>query len=333
DTFQGPAFHTARWDHSVDLSGKRVACIGNAASAVQLIPEVAKVAERLTVYHRTPNWIIDKPDRAYTGLEKWIGRRIPAMSKLYRGYLWATGEYILWPAIRGNKLAAGMFRKQHEKKLAEAFPDDPEMHRRLTPDYPVGARRILYSDGYIPALARDNVDSVFDPIDRLSPAGIVAGGVERAHDVIVFSTGFHTNPFLKEIDLTGEDGLSIRDRWAEGAEAYLGVMTSGFPNFFMLYGPNTNLGSNSIVYQLEQQYEMIRKLMDRAGEGEVRVDKAAEAAFNEEVQRRLRDTAWSEVEASWYKDGEKITSNWPGPVREYKRRATNPDFDHFEFSP
>ena len=332
DDYQGAVFHTARWDHSVELDGKDIACVGNAASAIQLIPEVAKVARKLTVYHRSPNWIIDKGDRPYSALEKWIGKAVPAFAKLYRGTIWASGEYGLWPAIQGKKLQSWLFRKQHEKKLKEAFPNDPEMRAKLTPDYPVGARRILLSDNYIPALARDNVEVVFEPIERFTKTGIKAGGVERAHDVVALATGFITNPFLMEIDVRGEEGLSIRDRWADGAEAYLGVMTSGFPNFFMLYGPNTNTGHTSIVYKLEQQFEMIRKLMGRAGTGTVRVNADAEAEYNKEVQTRLRETAWDQVEASWYKDGEKVTNNWPGSSREFKQRLTHPIFDHFEFA-
>ena len=329
--YEGPAFHTARWDHSVELEGRDIACVGNAASAIQLIPEVAKVARKLTVYHRSPNWFINKGDRPYTAFEKWLGKVVPAFSKLYRGSIWASGEYGLWPAIQGKRLQSWYLRRQHEKKLKESFPNDPEMRGKLTPDYPLGARRILLSDTYFPALARNNVEVVFEPIERFTRTGIVAGGVERAHDAVTFATGFITNPFLMEIDVQGEEGLSIRERWADGAEAYLGVMTSGFPNFFILYGPNTNTGHTSIVYKLEQQFEMVRKLMKRSGEGTVRVSADAEAEYNKEVQRRLRDTAWDKVDASWYKDGEKITNNWPGSAREFKRRLTNPIFDHFEF--
>ena len=332
DDYKGPAFHTARWDHSVPLEGRDIACIGNAASAIQLIPEVAKVARKLTVYHRSPNWIIDKGDRPYSALEKWIGKTFPAFSKLYRANLWSQGEYGLWPAIQGKKLQGWVLRRQHEKKLKEAFPDDEEMRAKLTPDYPIGARRILLSDKYIEALARPNVDVVFEPIKRFTADGIVAGGVERAHDAVAMATGFITNPFLKEIAVTGENGLSLRERWANGAEAYLGVMTSGFPNLFMLYGPNTNTGHTSIIYKLEQQYQMILKLLDRAQGAVVAVREDAEAEYNREVQQRLRETAWDKIEASWYKDGEKVTNNWMGSSREFKRRLNNPVFDHFEFA-
>lgn len=332
DTYEGPAFHTARWDHSVDLDGKDIACVGNAASAIQLIPEVAKVARKLTVYHRSPNWIVNKGDRPYSRIEKWIGKTFPAISKLYRALIWAQGEYGLWPAIQGKKLQGMVLRKQHEKKLKINFPDDPEMRDKLTPDYPIGARRILLSDKYIEALARDNVEVVFEPIERFTKSGIVAGGVERAHDAVAMATGFITNPFLMEIDVTGEAGLSLKERWVDGAEAYLGVMTAGFPNLFILYGPNTNTGHTSIVYKLEQQFEIVMQLMNKSGHGLVAVKSEAETRYNEELQGRLRNTAWDKVEASWYKDGDKITNNWPGSSKEFKDRLTHPIFEHFKFS-
>jgi len=329
--YSGPAFHTADWDHSVELEERDIACVGNAASAIQLIPEVAKVAKKLTVYHRSPNWIIDKGDRPYSRLEKWIGKTFPSFAKLYRASIWCQGEYGLWPAIQGKKLQGMVLRRQHEKKLKKSFPDDAEMRAKLTPDYPIGARRILLSDTYIEALARDNVEVVFDPIERFTASGIVAGGVKRAHDAVSFATGFFSNPFLKEIEVIGEGGLTLKDRWSDGAEAYLGVMTSGFPNLFILYGPNTNTGHTSIIYKLEQQFEMVRQLMAKADGQTVKVRPDAEAQYNDEIQRRLRETAWDKIEASWYKDGEKVTNNWPGSSREFKRRLTHPNFDHFEF--
>lgn len=332
DDYAGPAFHSARWDHSVALEGQDIACVGNAASAIQMIPELAKTARKLTVYHRSPNWIIDKGDRPYSRLEKWIGKTFPAFSKLYRASIWAQGEYGLWPAIQGKKLQGAVLRGQHEKKLKTHFPNDPDMRAKLTPDYPVGARRILLSDKYIEALARDNVDVVFEPIERFTQTGIRAGGVARDHDVVTMPIGFITNPFLMEIDVIGEEGLTLKQRWADGAEAYLGVMTAGFPNLFVLYGPNTNTGHTSIVYKLEQQFEMVTKLMARADHGVVAVDPDAEATYNAEVQRRLRDTAWDKVDASWYKDGSKITNNWPGSSKEFKQRLTHPIFEHFRFS-
>ncbi|MEM9600262.1 MAG: NAD(P)/FAD-dependent oxidoreductase, partial [Pseudomonadota bacterium] len=177
--YEGAAFHTARWDHATDLKDKDVACIGNAASAIQLVPELAKVARSVTVYHRTPNWLINKGDRPYSALEKWIGKQFPGFAKLYRASIWCQGEFGLWPAIQGRWLQSTYLRWRHGRKLKAAFPDDPQMRRRLTPDYPVGARRILLSDHWFETLSRDHVEIVFDPVDRFTKAGIMAGGTER----------------------------------------------------------------------------------------------------------------------------------------------------------
>ena len=330
--YSGPTFHTADWDYSIDLEGRDIACIGNAASAIQLIPQVAKVAKKLTIYHRSPNWIIDKGDRPYSALEKWIGKTFPGFAKLYRVSIWCQGEYGLWPAIQGKKLQSAILRRQHRKKLKASFPDDPDMRAKLTPDYPIGARRILLSDNYIKALAQDNVEVVFDPIERFTETGAVAGSTDRAHDVITFATGFFSNPFLMGLDIIGESGLTLKERWFDGAEAYLGVMTSGFPNLFILYGPNTNTGHTSIIFKLEQQFEMITQILAKADGQIVTVKSDAEVQYNEDIQRRLRETAWDKIDTSWYKDGEKVTNNWPGSSREFKRRLTHPNFDHFEFS-
>lgn len=332
DRYQGSVFHTARWDHSLDLTGRDVACIGNAASAIQMVPEIAKIARSVTVYHRSPNWLIGKSDRSYSAFEKWVGKLMPDFAKLYRASIWCQGEFGLWPAIQGRWLQSRFVRWRHQKKLKASFPDDPEMRQNLTPDYPVGARRILLSDKWFETLARNNVEVVFDPIDKFARWSIWAGGQERAHDAVIMATGFITNPFLMEIEMMGENGLSLSDRWADGAEAYLGTMTSGFPNLFILYGPNTNTGHTSVIYKLEQQFALIRKLMGRTQRGVVRVSADAEASYNQEIQARLRQTAWDKVDASWYKDGEKITNNWPGSSREFRRRLTHPDFDHFEFT-
>jgi len=171
---------------------------------------------------------------------------------------------------------------------------DPDLQAKLTPDYPIGAKRILFSDSYYPAIARDNITLETEGIAEIKKDGILTRArTSHAHDVIIYATGFYSNPFLKEIDVTGEDGQSLREHWKEGAHAYLGVMTSGFPNMFILYGPNTNTGHTSIVYKLEAQVEHILKLMDKTGEGIVEVQADAETAFNEHAQQRLSHLAWA----------------------------------------
>ena len=322
--YGGESFHTARWNHGVDLRGKRVAVIGNAATAVQVIPAIAPKVRQLTVYGRTPNWIVKKPDRAYTRAEKWLGRRLPWLAKLYRGSLWSLGEFVIWPTIRGNRVTSAALRAQNWWLKRRAI-FNPELRKKLTPNYPLGAKRILFSSDYYPALARENVELVTDRIETFTEQGIRAGGEERPHDVVVFATGFQTNPFLKNIDVTGQDGQHLRDQWSDGAHAYLGVSTAGFPNFHMIYGPNTNTGHTSIIFKLEAQARYVAQLVTLAGEGALAVDEGVEANFNAEVQERLRDLAFSRVDASWYKDGDRITNNWMGGSLEYHRRLRTVD--------
>ena len=332
DTFKGASFHSAQWDHSVDLNGKAIGVIGVGASAAQLIPEVAKLASQLTIYQRSPNWVINKGDRPYTRLEKWIAKHIPAIARLYRKGLWMQGEYVIWPIIQGAKLRSKIERwwAQREMKL---YIKDEELQAKLTPDYPIGAKRILFSDVYYPALAQENVTLETDDIAEIRQDGIVTkNGTQYQHDVIIYATGFYSNPFLKEIDVRGENQQSLREHWKDGAFAYLGVTTSGFPNMFMLYGPNTNSGHTSIIDKLEHQVTHILRLIEQAGTGVIAVKAEPEDAFNIDAQTRLQKLTWNAIEASWYKDGGRITNNWPGGAKEFKRRLENPIWEHFDVS-
>jgi len=331
EAFKGARFHSAKWDHNFDYAGKRVAVIGNAASAIQLIPELAESAAHLTVYHRTPNWIIPKKDRAYTRLEKWLGKRIPALGKLYRFSLFAQGEYFVWRIIQGKPISKWIGTQWVKMGLRKHIKD-PELRAKMTPDYPMGARRILLSDKIYPAFARDNVEVVTESLDHFTETGLqTEDGKQREHDLIVYATGFYTNPFLKEIDVVGEGGRHLRDHWSDGATAYMGVMTSGFPNLFILYGPNTNTGHTSIIYKLEKQVGYVLQLMDKTA-NRIAVEEAAEAEFSNEMQTRLKKLAWSKVDASWYKVGDKVPNNWPGSALEYKRRNATPIWEHYEIN-
>ncbi len=332
ESFEGPNFHSAQWDHSVDLQGKNVGVIGVGASAAQLIPEVAKIAKHLTVYQRSPNWIINKHDRPYSRFEKWLAKKLPFMAKLYRGGLWCQGEFFIWPVIKGAKIRGALVRGLNALEI-KAHVKDPEKRAKLKPNYPVGAKRILLSDTYYKAIGRDNVTLETDGISRIEKDGIqTKTGKIHAHDVIVYATGFYTNPFLKEIDVRGKGGVKLREHWKDGAFAYLGVTTSGFPNMFILYGPNTNTGHTSIIYKLEAQFEHILKLMAKTAGGTVSVKEAAEAAYNIEAQDKLSKLAWAKIDASWYKDGTRVTNNWHGGSTEFKRRLENPIYEHFSFS-
>ncbi len=342
ESFSGQSFHSACWPEDFDGIGKSVAVIGNAASAVQLIPEIARTAKHLTVYQRSPNWCLPKPNREYTRFEHWLGDRVPSLTRIYRFNLWAQGEYGLYNMIRSrwlmNRLGEWACKRQLNKLV-----DDPELRKKLVPDYPIGAKRILFATDYFSALNQSNVELVTDRIEAIEGDGIRISNPEagaeggfRKHDVIVYATGFHTNPFLRHIKVQGVNGSTIEEHWKDGAFAYLGVQTAGFPNMFMLYGPNTNTGHTSIIFKLEAQCQLILELLDRArnvGENAtIAISASAEEKFNHEMQVRLAKTAWEKVENSWYKDGKRVTNNWPGTAREYWRRTKNPVLDDFVFS-
>lgn len=325
DSFDGPSFHSAQWDHGVDLSSKRIGVIGNAASAVQFIPEIAKTASHVTVYQRSANWMIDKVDRPYFKWEKALLSRIPKASLLYRFSLWVQSEYVIWPAIKGSRVRRAVLKWKNRFDMKRHIKDT-DMREALTSKYPIGAKRILFSDKYYKTLAQDHVKLVTSNVGEIIPEGIVdKAGETHAHDVIIYSTGFHTNPFLKSIFVTGEAGMSMREHWSGGAYAYYGVMTAGFPNLFMMYGPNTNSGHMSIIFKLEKQADYIVKLMQKSGEGgRIAVKPDAEARYNVEMQTRLQGMIWNQVENSWYKDGSRLTNNWPGSASEYRKRLKNP---------
>ncbi|MGC6475200.1 MAG: flavin-containing monooxygenase [Parvibaculales bacterium] len=339
--FQGAVMHSAKWDHNVPLQGQNIGVIGSAASAIQFIPELAKQARQLTVYQRSPNWVIDKGDRPYTAIEKSLARRFPVILKLYRFGIWCLGEYGIYPIIKGAKIRAALARAKNRYDMKKHIKD-PDMQKALTPNYPIGAKRILFSDKYYQALARENVSLETQAIQEINNDGVVlSDGRQNSHDVLVFATGFLTNPFLRGLHVTGAKGQTLQAHWAEGAFAYHGVMTAGFPNLFFLYGPNTNTGHTSVVSQLEQQADYIIQLIqhtralatDEKKLPFVAVSAEAEDKYNQEMQARLNQLAWAKIDASWYKDGARITNNWPGNALEFKRRLKKPIFKDFLWMP
>ena len=322
ETFQGAQFHSSRWNHGVDLSEKRVAVIGNAASAVQFIPEVAKTAKYLCVYQRSANWVLPKLDRAYTKWEQKISDKVPLITKFYRFMIWAMGEYGVFGAIKGNRFLQWSYTRMGLRYLKEKIKD-PSMRKVLTPTYQIGAKRILFSDHYYDALARSNVELKHQALDHINEAGIVESDQKKVEfDVIIYATGFQTNPFLAEIDVEGKSGNKLHNHWSKGAFAYKGIMTHGFPNLFMLFGPNTNLGHTSIIIMLEAQADFIvEKIQSLQCKDKVscEVKKQVEDVYNEQLQAQLSKLAFSKVDNSWYMDNHRITNNWAGGTREYQR--------------
>jgi cation diffusion facilitator CzcD-associated flavoprotein CzcO len=334
--FQGVQFHSARWRHDVELAGKRVGVIGNAASAIQFIPQIAPEVEELVIFQRTPNWMIRRGDRPYGEREQWLLEHVPGLSRLYRLWIWGRAEVLLYPVIRGNRFLSRGLEKQCREYMREHV-EDPEMRQALTPDYPVCGKRVLISDDYYPALVRENVTLETAGIERILPDGVVCkDGTRHALDVLILATGFDTTHFVSPIQVTGRDGRSLDDAWKDGAEAYLGLTVSGFPNFFLMYGPNTNLGHNSIIFMIECQsryiVQCVKKLRD---EGLPFLDLRPEVMerYNRRVQEDLRGTAWDKTAHSWYKnDAGRITNNWPHSTVAYWWRTRRPDFASYTAS-
>ncbi|MEQ0562444.1 NAD(P)/FAD-dependent oxidoreductase [Amycolatopsis sp. NEAU-NG30] len=323
DTFGGDAFHSARWDHDVELDGKRVAVVGTGASAVQFVPELRKRARHVTVFQRTPPYVLAKSDPSYRKWQHWLFEHLPATQLLGRLRIFLLAEYATYAMTR-HPVLAKMFELR-TAQLRRRHIKDPRLRAKLTPDYPLGCKRILFTNDYLPALAQPNVDVETRRIAAITGTGLrLADGTEIGADVIVYGTGFAATDFLGGIDVRGLGGRSLRDAWAGGARAYLGITVPGFPNLFCVYGPNTNLGAGSIIYMIERQARYIRQAVERLarpGVSYLDVRPEVEEAYDREVQRRLGRSVWSAC-TSWYRQADgRVTTNWPGLVTEYDRRT------------
>ncbi|CAH0354203.1 Baeyer-Villiger monooxygenase [Aquabacterium sp. CECT 9606] len=315
ESFKGQVCHSAHWDHSYDMKGKRVAVIGTGASAIQFVPAIAGQVRELTVFQRSAAYILPRPDGAYAGWRKALFRIAPWTMKLHRARIYSQYE----------SRAVGFTRVKAMMDLAVGVPfkallhrqvRDPALRARLTPDYPIGCKRILLSNDYLATMAKPHVKLITQGIRRITADGIeTADGQHHAVDAIVYGTGFAATEFLAPMTITGRDGLNLNEAWRKGAQAYLGLAVPGFPNFFMLYGPNTNLGHSSIIFMLESQIAHALRCMKaahRAGASAVEVDRARYASFNRDVQARLAKTVWQGCK-SWYVDANGHNStNWPG---------------------
>lgn len=315
EDFRGVTFHSARWNHDYPLTGKRVGVIGNAASAVQFIPEIARDVDRLTIFQRSANWMIPRRDRRYRPRETWVFTHVPGAARAYRWFLWCLAELMLYPVMRRRPTLSSLYERWARKHIADTVRD-PALRELLVPDYPIGAKRILIHDDFYPALNRPNVEVVATSIERVTPDGVrTADGKTRQLDAIVFATGFETNPFLAPMRVEGLDGRRLEDDWADGARAYYGMTVPGYPNFFMLYGPNTNLGHNSIVFMMECQMTYILAALRALDAGDLAYLDLRPEVLDEhdaELQTALEKTVWAAPGRSWYKDAAgRITNNWP----------------------
>jgi cation diffusion facilitator CzcD-associated flavoprotein CzcO len=331
DTFAGPAFHSAEWEHDVDLTGKRIAVLGTGASAIQFVPGIQPDAGHVTVFQRSAPYVAPKPDRAYTSLHHLVFRRFPRAQALGRQLTWLCTEQFNRALITGNPLKKAVelgWRAQLHKQVR-----DRELRVKLVPDYAFGCKRVLFSNDWYPALAQANVDVVTEPVVEVLPEGVRSGdGQVHEVDVIIYGTGFAATEFLAPIQVTGLGGADLHSGWKEGAHAYLGMCVPDFPNLFVIYGPNTNLGGSSIINMLEAASRAIVTLLrhtDSQGASSVVVRPEAERRYDEEIQGRLGDSVWASCHNWYHEDGGRISTNWPGLVKEYQRRCDELDLADF----
>jgi cation diffusion facilitator CzcD-associated flavoprotein CzcO len=325
EDFEGPVFHSAEWDHDAELAGKRVAVIGTGASAIQFVPAIADVAESLAIYQRSAPWVLPKLDRAYPAWERKLFERFPARVAAARLGMFAFFETATY-GFTGHRWLMAPFRRIAEGERRRVL-GDPELITKATPDYEIGCKRILFASDWYSTLARPDVELICGPVERIEPAGVVGpDGVERAADVIIYGTGFQAQNFVAPMAIVGLDGRELNRVWGERAEAYLGTTVSGFPNMFVLYGPNTNHGSGSVPFTLECQYSYVLDAIRRVRAGGFRwIDLRPEAqqAWRHEIDERSAATVWVTGGGdNWYVNARgENTNNWPGAWLEYRRRT------------
>ena len=329
-SFAGPVFHSAQWDHGQDLTGKRVAVIGTGASAVQIVPAIAGRVARLDVYQRTAPWVLPRRDRAYRPVEKLAMRRIPGYQRLVRGLIYLAREatvpmFIAAPWI--GRLVSRLATANIDRAI-----DDPVLRAKLQPHFALGCKRVLVSSDWYPALARDDVELVTEPISHLTPRAIVtADGTVRETDVLIVATGFQATEQPIAQLIKGRDGRTLGQAWAErGVQGYKGATVHGFPNLFFLIGPNTGLGHSSMIYMIEAQVAYLVdawRQMRRHGLASVEPTAAAEAAWNADLQRRMRRTVWSTGGCrSWYLDAHgRNVALWPRTTYTFRRLTASFD--------
>ncbi|MEV5720914.1 NAD(P)/FAD-dependent oxidoreductase [Amycolatopsis mediterranei] len=323
ESFAGDAFHSARWDHDVDLTGKRVAVIGTGASAVQFVPELRKRAQHVTVFQRTPPYVLAKSDPSYRRWQHWLFEHLPPTQLLGRLRIFLLAEYATYAMTR-HPVLAKMFELR-TAQLRRRHIKNPELRAKLKPAYPLGCKRILFTNDYLPALAQPDVHVETRRIREITEKGVrVEDGTELEADVLVYGTGFAATEFLGRMRVRGLGGRSLQDEWSGGARAYLGMTVPGFPNLFCVYGPNTNLGAGSIIYMIERQARYIRQAVERLtrpGVSYLDVRPEVEDSYDREVQQRLGRSVWTAC-TSWYRQADgRVTTNWPGLVTEYDRRT------------
>lgn len=333
DQFQGPTWHSARWNHEFELENQRVAVIGNGASAIQFLPTLASRAAYVTVFQRSPNWIHPLHNYKYPGWVQSVFTKLPLTAAMHRLWIYLMCEMRFVAFAYGDSVWNRVYRQWLTSRMKALV--SPEQHSQLIPDYAPGCKRILLSSDYLQTLQRPNVTLVSDSIQQVTADGITTATGHTPVDAIIYATGFDTASFLRPIDIRNSAGESLEHAWCDKPTTYLGMTTPHFPNFFMLYGPNTNLGHNSIIFMVECQVRYILKCLRECVErgcSRITVTPSAVANYDQKLRSELGNTVWNGSCSSWYKtpDGH-ITNNWSGTATSYWLQTRRPDFQAYQF--
>jgi cation diffusion facilitator CzcD-associated flavoprotein CzcO len=326
--FAGPVFHTAEWRHDVPLAGRRVAIVGTGCSAIQTAPAIAPEVAQLDIYQRSPGWTFPKMDYAYSERAMRAFERYPALQRLDRASVFAFME-LGAAAMTSRRWLLSPFRFVARSQITRAI-SDPELRAKVTPQDELGCKRLMLTDEWYPMLTRDNVELVTAPISAVTPGAIRTGdGLERATDAIVLATGFASHGFVAPMEIAGREGRLLRDEWGASPHAYLGMSVPGFPNMFLLYGPNTNGGTGSVIYTIEAAAAHVIGALEaleqrRCDSIEIRLEIAEQ--FDRELHAALEGTVWHTGCTSWYVDENgNDPSQWPWLWSTYRRRASRVD--------
>jgi cation diffusion facilitator CzcD-associated flavoprotein CzcO len=324
ESFLGPTFHTAEWRHDVELAGKRVAVIGTGCSAIQVVPAIQPAAGHVDVYQRSPAWTMPKMDFAYSERSMQLFERFPLLQRLDRAMIFAVME-IGAAAMTGHRWILPAFRAVSRRQINRTIAD-PVLRAKVTPNDEIGCKRVMLTDEWYPTLVKPNVELVTDPIIEIGPRALrLADGSERPADVLVLATGFQTHGFVAPMEIVGNDGQTLAREWSQLPRAYLGMSVPGFPNMFLLYGPNTNGGTGSVVYTIEAGMNHVLAALgelDRARARRIEVRREAAEGFDRELRRALETTVWHTGCSSWYLDENGNDPNqWPWLWSSYRRRT------------
>ncbi|MFD7481972.1 NAD(P)-binding domain-containing protein [Streptomyces mirabilis] len=335
DSFPGKVFHSARWDHDYDLRGKRVAMIGTGASAIQIVPAIQPDVSRLTLFQRTPPWVMPRVDRAITGAERWLHRQLPFTTQARRGLLWGIRELQV-QAFTKRPDELGLVERLAGRNMARAVRD-PALRAKLTPDYRIGCKRILLSNTYYPALTRANVDVVASGLAKIDGSTLVAADGSTAEvDAIIFGTGFHVTDMPIADRVVGTEGRTLAEVWRGGMKSLRGATAAGFPNWMTIIGPNTGLGNSSMILMIESQLnymaDYVRQLDVLGGRAALDARPAAVEGWNDKVQKRMLRTVWNTGGCtSWYLDANgRNTTIWPGTTTEFRSATRRVDLGEYE---